>query len=151
MRKPSTATLVVWIALGVACANHDSSRVDVLIRNARVYTVDESQPWAEAVAIRGDRIVWVGSDADADQQRGDRTRVIAAEGRLLLPGFIDSHNHIRYGNDPNSLDLQGAAKRERSVVVMEYWYSAMPERSSVAEKRALKAEPLLWIYTSSLW
>jgi hypothetical protein len=120
MWKPSIVTRAVWIALAIACASHESSRVDVVIRNARVYTVDDSQPWAEAVAIRGDRIVWVGSDAEADRQRGDRTRVIDAEGRLLLPGFIDSHNHIRYGNDPNSLDLQGAAKRERSAVAMEY-------------------------------
>jgi predicted amidohydrolase YtcJ len=120
MWKPSIVTRAVWIALAIACASHESSRVDVVIRNARVYTVDDSQPWAEAVAIRGDRIVWVGSDAEADRQRGDRTRVIDAEGRLLLPGFIDSHNHIRYGNDPNSLDLQSAAKRERSAVAMEY-------------------------------
>jgi predicted amidohydrolase YtcJ len=109
MWKPVGATLFIWIAFAIACANHDSSRVDVLIRNARVYTVDDSQPWAEAVAIRGDRIVWVGSDVEADAQKGDRTRVIDAEGRLLLPGFVDSHNHIRYGNDPNSVNLQGAA------------------------------------------
>ena len=59
MSKPSTATLTVWLALAIACANHEPASVDVLIRNARVYTVDDSQPWAEAVAIRGDRIVWV--------------------------------------------------------------------------------------------
>jgi hypothetical protein len=55
MWKPSIATLAIWIALGIACANHQPSRVDILIRNARVYTVNDLQPWAEAVAIRGDR------------------------------------------------------------------------------------------------
>ena len=127
MWKPSTVTLAVWIALGIACASHESPRVDVLIRNARVYTVDESQPWAEAVAIRGDRIVWVGSDADADQQRGDRTRVIDAEGRLLLPGFIDSHNHIRSGNWPNSLNLQSAATLEEIQDQIREFARANPE------------------------
>ena len=121
MWKSTTATLAVWIALGIACANLQSSQVDVLIRNARVYTVNDSQPWAEAVAIRGDRIVWLGSDAEADQWYGGRTRVIDAEGRLLLPGFIDSHNHIRFGNDPNSLNLQGAANlREIRDLISEY-------------------------------
>ena len=127
MWKPSTVTLAVWIALGIACAGHESARVDVLIRNARVYTVDESQPWAEAIAIRGDRIVWVGSDADADQQRGDRTRVIDAEGRLLLPGFIDSHNHIRSGNWPNSLNLQSAATLEEIQDLIREFARANPE------------------------
>ncbi len=127
MWKPSTATLAVWIALGIGCANHESSRVDVLIRNARVYTVDDSQPWAEAVAIRGDRIVWVGSDAEADQQHDDRTRVIDAEGRLLLPGFIDSHNHIRYGNEPNSLNLQGAESLEEIRDQIREYARANPE------------------------
>ncbi len=127
MWKPSTVTLAVWIALAIACAGHESPRVDVLIRNARVYTVDESQPWAEAVAIRGDRIVWVGSDADADEQRGDRTRVIDAEGRLLLPGFIDSHNHIRFGNWPNSLNLQSAATLEEIQDQIREFARANPE------------------------
>ena len=127
MWKPSTVTLAVWIALGIACAGHESPRVDVLIRNARVYTVDETQPWAEAVAIRGDQIVWVGSDADADQQRGDRTRVIDAEGRLLLPGFIDSHNHIRSGNWPNSLNLQSAATLEEIQDQIREFARANPE------------------------
>jgi len=96
------------ILIGVACSNREPLGADLLIRNARVYTVDDAQPWAEAVAIRGDRIVWVGSDAEADGQKGERTRVIDAEGRLLLPGFVDSHNHIRYGNESNSVDLNGA-------------------------------------------
>ena len=127
MRKPSTATLAIWIALGIACANHQPSRVDILIRNARVYTVNDLQPWAEAVAIRGDRIVWVGSDAEADQQHGDRTRVIDAEGRLLLPGFIDSHNHIRYGNEPNSLNLQGATSLKEIRDQIREFARANPE------------------------
>jgi predicted amidohydrolase YtcJ len=127
MWKPLIVALAVWIALGIACAGHESPRVDVLIRNARVYTVDESQPWAEAVAIRGDRIVWVGADADADKQRGDRTRVIDAEGRLLLPGFIDSHNHIRSGNWPNSLNLQSAATLEEIQDQIREFSRANPE------------------------
>jgi predicted amidohydrolase YtcJ len=127
MWKPSTASFAVSIALAIACAGHEPPRVDVLIRNARVYTVDESQPWAEAVAIRGDRIVWVGSDADADRRRGDGTRIIDAEGRLLLPGFIDSHNHIRSGNWPNSLNLQSAETLEEIQDQIREFARANPE------------------------
>jgi hypothetical protein len=80
---------------------------DVVVRNARIYTVDAGRPWAEAVAVRGERIAWVGSDSEAQSQIGPRTRVVDAGGRLLLPGFVDSHNHIRSGSDPDILQLGG--------------------------------------------
>jgi predicted amidohydrolase YtcJ len=58
--------------------------------------VDPALPEARAVAVRGDRIVAVGSEADALALRGPRTRVVDLAGRLLLPGFIDAHTH--FGN-----------------------------------------------------
>ena len=70
----------------------------LLITNARVYTVDDANPHAEAVAVRGNRILFAGSAADADAWRGPATEVIDAGGRSLLPGFIDSHYHLLYGS-----------------------------------------------------
>jgi len=61
-----------------------------------VWTVDPALPEAQAVAVRGDRIVHVGSSADALALRGPNTHVIDLAGRLLLPGFIDAHTH--FGN-----------------------------------------------------
>ena len=81
---------------------------DLLIRNARVYTVEKHQPWAQAVAVKGDQIVWVGDDRDALGHVPAGGRVIDAGGRLLLPGFIDSHNHIASGSDPDELRLDHA-------------------------------------------
>ena len=81
---------------------------DLVIRNARVYTVEAAQPRAEAVAVRGERIAWVGPDRDAGRFISESTRVIDAGGRLLLPGFIDSHNHIQTGADPDIASLAGA-------------------------------------------
>jgi predicted amidohydrolase YtcJ len=67
--------------------------VDVLIRDAAVYTLDPGQPWAEAVALRGDRIVFVGTLAEAEAMVGPQTRVISQPGGLVLPGFQDAHLH----------------------------------------------------------
>lgn len=78
---------------------------DLLIRNARVYTVDAAQPWAEAVAIRGERIAWVGRDTDAPAQAGPATQLIDAGGRLLLPGFVDCHFHALLGSNPDVLRI----------------------------------------------
>jgi predicted amidohydrolase YtcJ len=69
------------------------SKATLILRNGRVFTVDEKNPWAEAIAVRDDRIILVGDNDDADQLCGDDTVVIDAKGRLVLPGFIDGHIH----------------------------------------------------------
>ena len=67
-----------------------------------MYTLNAKQPWAEAIAIRGDKIVAVGSANEIETYRGPRTNVIDAGGRLVLPGFTDCHIHFLDG----SLSLQ---------------------------------------------
>ena len=74
---------------------------DLVVRHANIHTMDEKLPRATALAIRGDKIIWVGEDAEASGYIGDKTRVVDAGGRLLLPGFIDSHFHVVLGSDPN--------------------------------------------------
>ncbi|HKC71684.1 MAG TPA: amidohydrolase family protein, partial [Terriglobales bacterium] len=75
---------------------------DTLVVNARLYTVNSRQPWAEALAVRGGNIVAVGTKAQIEKYRGPSTRVIDAGGRLVLPGFTDCHIHFLDG----SLSLQ---------------------------------------------
>lgn len=70
---------------------------DLIISNAKVWTGDKAQPSGEAVAILGDRIVAVGSNAEAETWRGPKTKSIDAHGKLLLPGFNDSHVHFAEG------------------------------------------------------
>jgi predicted amidohydrolase YtcJ len=82
---------------------------DLVVRGARVYTADRAARWAEAVAIRHGRITWVGADADAADHLGRGTEVLDAGGRLVLPGFIDSHNHVRLGSDADCVQLAGAS------------------------------------------
>src|SRR5256714_6373223 len=86
---------------------------DLVITNAKVWTVDRNHPKAEAVAVIGDRIVAVGSVADVDAWRGANTRVIDAGERLVLPGFNDAHVHfISGGMQLDSVDLREAASPE---------------------------------------
>lgn len=70
---------------------------DLVITNARIWTVDNSMPTAQAVAVLGDRIVAVGSSTEVDRWRGPLTQVIDAESKLLLPGFNDAHVHFVSG------------------------------------------------------
>ena len=72
---------------------------DLIIRNAKIWTVDKSLPIAQAVAVLGDRIVAVGTNAEVDPWRGSNTKVIDAAGKLLLPGFNDAHVHFVSGGE----------------------------------------------------
>lgn len=69
----------------------------LIVTNANIYTVDRQHPKAEGVAVIGDRIVAVGSKTEIDLWRGPETHVIDAHGKLLLPGFNDSHVHFTEG------------------------------------------------------
>lgn len=69
------------------------SEATMILRNGRVFTVDEKEPWAEAIAVKGDRIILVGDNDVVDELCGESTVVIDAKGRLVLPGFIDGHIH----------------------------------------------------------
>jgi len=77
---------------------------------ARVFTADAGQPRAEAVAVRGRRILFVGDAEDASRLRGPGTRMVDGRGRTLLPGFVDSHFHLLHGSvELGSIQLGEAA------------------------------------------
>jgi predicted amidohydrolase YtcJ len=66
---------------------------DAIFINGQVYTVNSQQPWAEAVVVEGHKILYVGDSEQAIRHQSGGTRVIDLEGKMLLPGFIDSHFH----------------------------------------------------------
>jgi predicted amidohydrolase YtcJ len=85
---------------------------DLVVVNARVWTVDPVRPEAEALAVVGDRIVAVGSLADVQVKGliGPATRVVDAAGRFVMPGFNDAHIHLMTGGAQlDSVDLKDAA------------------------------------------
>ncbi|WP_301127957.1 amidohydrolase [Streptomyces cacaoi] len=100
---------------------------DLVVRSARLYTVDPALPEAEAMAVRGGRIVWVGGDDGAAEWVGPGTEVLDAEGRLVLPGFIDAHNHVRLGSDDACVQLAGARTLDAVHERIRAWHAAHPE------------------------
>jgi len=93
----------LWLTLAafaVAASSSSCSRVapeaeaDLLLVGARVWTGWDDTPWAEAVAVRGDRIVAVGTEKELERYRGRNTRVLELAGRFVAPGFIDNHTHF---------------------------------------------------------
>ncbi len=79
----------------ISCSTQPAA--DLVVTNAKVYTVDEKNPIVEAIAIKDNKIIALGSSAEIENFAGEKTSIINAEGKLVLPGFIDSHTHAFWG------------------------------------------------------
>lgn len=79
------------------CLPLAASEPDLILKDGRIWTGDASQPWADAVAIRRNRIVAVGDNFQVAATAGPHTRVIDLNGRLTIPGFDDAHTHLVRG------------------------------------------------------
>jgi predicted amidohydrolase YtcJ len=98
---------------------------DVLLRGGAVYRVNAARGWAQAVAVTGDRILAVGSDAELRELVTSATRVIDLRGRMLLPGFQDAHVHASGGGlDRLRCDLTEVAHSSRAYAEHVRGYAA---------------------------
>ena len=70
---------------------------DIIITNAKVFTGDQANPYAEAVVLKGNRIIYVGDNSGAEEYRSEQTRIIDGQRRTLTAGFIDTHVHLLSG------------------------------------------------------
>ena len=98
------ASLCILAALGASALAQPAALV---VQNAKVYTADPSRPRAKALAVDAGRIVAVGDDVSS--RIGPKTQVIDARGAAIVPGFIDSHGHVRgLGDSLANLNLREA-------------------------------------------
>ncbi len=110
---PWLAVLAGLLLVLPCCSRRPAGKTDpngasLVLRHGTVYTVDEETPRAEGVAIRQDRIVFVGSDEELEAWIGPGTQVIDLRGRTVVPGLIDSHVHMEwYGRYQEELSLYG--------------------------------------------
>ena len=98
------ASVLVWVSCGGEAASGDA---DLVVRGGRILTMDSANPEAEALAVRGERIVAVGSVEEIAAYVGGETRIIDLDGELVLPGLIDGHGHyMSLGESLMGLDLR---------------------------------------------
>jgi len=104
---------VAAILLFMSGVTSSAETAGTIFINGNIYTVDDEQPFAQAIAVKGDRIIFVGANADAEQFRGDKTRIVDLAGKTVTPGFTDSHCHIfGIGEREMTLNLEGTNTRE---------------------------------------
>ena len=103
----SIGVLVLFLT---ACSGETEPIPDLVLAGGKVFTADLAAPWAEAVAIRGERILAVGSDAEVRALARAGTRVIELDGRVVVPGLNDAHRHF---------ELTAPGSRQLAVTPLE--------------------------------
>jgi len=114
-------TLSVLLAAGMILAGtaQKPEPADLVLVEGKIVTMDEAKPQAEALAVRGDRIVAVGTSQEIKAYIGGQTRVLDLRGKLAVPGLIDSHVHFMgIGESKQSLDLTKARSWEEIVAMV---------------------------------
>src|SRR5262249_31426559 len=97
--------ILVFLAASVAFAQP----ADLVLRNGKIVTMNAAAPTAQAIAVRGDKVTALGSNADAQRWIGPQTKVIDLNGMLAIPGFIEGHGHFTgLGDFRMGLDLREA-------------------------------------------
>ncbi len=115
-KRRFAAWTLATLALGAAGCQSAGEPADLVLRNGKIVTVDDARPEAQAIAVRGDRIAAVGSDADIAPYIGDSTQVIDLDGALAIPGLIEGHGHFMgIGQAKLNLDLVGVESWDKIV------------------------------------
>lgn len=126
-------TVVFLFAVCTALsATAEAETTEIVFINGNIYTMNERQPRAEAIAVKGERIVFVGSNADAKKFQPPETKTIDLAGKTVVPGLTDSHCHIfGIGEREMNLNLEGA--------------NTLEDFLARVKERVAKAEPGKWI------
>ena len=117
---------VFLAALLVFTPSSAFAQADFVVHNAKIYTVNAEQPEAEALAVRGDRILMVGTNAEVLEAYPDAERLDAG-GQAVVPGLIDAHVHLMgLGTSLLQADLVGAASKEETVERLQAFEETLP-------------------------
>ncbi|HEX8920522.1 MAG TPA: amidohydrolase [Pyrinomonadaceae bacterium] len=107
------ALILAAALLSFVSFNPQVEPADLVFKNGQIYTVNERQPRAEAIAVKGNRIIFVGSNAEVKRYEAKATRVIDLKGKTVVPGMTDAHNHlIGVGLREMTLNLEGTTSLE---------------------------------------
>jgi predicted amidohydrolase YtcJ len=116
MRPSRYALRTAFCALAPAIVQAQQQAADLIVTNARIYTVDERRPFGDAMAITGGRVRFVGSQRGALALKGPRTRVMDLDGKTVIPGMVDAHAHLLgLGMALRTVDLTGTKSYDEVV------------------------------------
>lgn len=117
-------------------------KADSIFGNAKAYTLDAKHPQATTVATKGNKIIFVGSEADSLNLRSATTQIIDCQQKTLLPGIIDSHFHLFTGSQiSNGVELRGISDFARVRTLVRAYAQANPDESWILAHAASYSLP----------
>jgi len=123
---PLNVTILLGITIVLSC-QAEMQEADLILTNANIWTANEEQPSAEAMAIVGDSILAIGAQADIEKFKGLSTKVIDANGAFVVPGFIDTHVHLLDGGfNLSSVKLRDSNSPEEFSQKIAEFAEALP-------------------------
>jgi len=119
MRSSFGRAILLVLALFAAAAGPASAQApDTVLVNGKIVTVDDRFTIAQALAIKGERILKVGTTAEVEALRGPQTRVIDLAGRTVIPGLIDNHAHWVRAAEHDELRFDGVTSRQQALKML---------------------------------
>jgi hypothetical protein len=116
MHRISLHAILLVASAGTALAQGAPTSADLIVTNARIYTVDDSRPVVDALAIASGRVLFAGNASGAMALRGAATKVVDLGGRTVIPGMIDAHGHVAgLGDALHIVDLTGTTTYDEVV------------------------------------
>jgi predicted amidohydrolase YtcJ len=130
MRLSIVGTLTIALLAGLGAAR--AQPADTILVNGKILTVDDRFTIAEALAIRGGRIVAVGTTADVEKLKGPQTRAIDLNRRTVIPGLIDNHAHWVRAAEHDELRFDGVTSRQQALRMLAERVGATPPGQWIA-------------------
>ena len=143
MKKYRSLIVILFATLLFSCNSQSSKnnqkeetgnhiKADFVLTNGKIYTVNEKKPWAEAIAVQGNKIVFVGSSKDVQSFVGKETRIGNLEGKLVTAGLVDSHLHAISGAAANSgVWVAGISDVDSVLATIRKYADDNPERKVI--------------------
>lgn len=102
----------------ISCSEKDKPFADKIYINAKIWTGDSAQPWVEAIAIKGNEIIFTGKDYQSF--KNNKTEILDLGGNMMVPGFIDNHTHFLSGGyNLSSVDLRKAKTKQEFIAILK--------------------------------
>ena len=129
MKKLVLIVLLLFVTIAAKSATKPiSPKADLVFRNGKIYTMDASRSWAEAVAIKDGKFIYVGDDDGVANLSGVKTEVIDLDGRMVLPSFIDAHVHpVEAGIGLNRCSLEQAKTKDEAFAIIKKYAEDHPD------------------------
>jgi predicted amidohydrolase YtcJ len=131
------AAAAILVAASMFPGAFAAERADTILVNGKIVTVDARFSQAQAVAVKGQRILAVGKNADVLEHQGPGTKVIDLRTRMVIPGLIDNHAHFIRAPEHDELRLDGVTSRKQALAMLA--------------QRVRSAQPGEWIVTLGGW